>query len=76
MARKNYSSILEQLLKKLHLKLKKEQLILEQIKTINNPLQLLNQKQQICLIQSKIKNTKCYLEQLNNNQKQRSRSST
>jgi hypothetical protein len=67
MPRKNYISILDQLLQKLQRKLKKEQLLLEQFKAEYNPLKRLNQEQQVCLIQFKIKNTKCYLEQLNQN---------
>jgi hypothetical protein len=65
MPRKNYISILDQLLQKLQRKLKKEQLLLEQFKAEYNPLKRLNQEQQVCLIQFKIKNTQCYLEQLN-----------
>lgn len=67
MSSKNYSSILQQLLEKLQRKLKKEQLILKQIKAEHNPLKRLNQEQQICLIQAKIKNTTTYLEQLHQN---------
>lgn len=67
MARQNYVSILQQLLEKLQQKLKKEQLILEQIKADDNSLKRLNQEQQVCLIQSKIKNTTTYLEQLHQN---------
>jgi hypothetical protein len=71
MANQNYPSILQQLLEKLQQKLKKEQLLLEQFKAEYNPLKRLNQEQQVCLIQFKIKNTKCYLEQLNQNQPSR-----
>jgi len=64
MAKQNYVSILQQLLEKLQQKLEKEQQTLEQFKANHNPLKQLNQEQQICLIQAKIKNTKTYLQQL------------
>jgi hypothetical protein len=67
MPRKNYISILDQLLQKLQRKLKKEQRKLEQFKAEHNPLKLLNQEQQVCLIRFKIKNATTYLEQLNQN---------
>ena len=74
MANQNYPSILQQLLEKLQRKLKKEQQKLEQFKAEHNPLKLLNQEQQVCLIRFKIKNTNCYLEQLNSkNEKQRTK---
>ncbi|WMX13201.1 hypothetical protein [Aureispira sp. CCB-E] len=64
MTTKNACVILDQLLQKLQQKLEKEQQKLTQMKGSKNPLQLLCQEQQICLLKTKIKSTQTYLQQL------------